>query len=336
MTVPTTSGPDRSLHVRTSLVRASVRSWLAAFCGLLSLSTSLARAEGDPKSADTGSNLNSVTVEANRNRAAVQRQVDDFVSAVAARPLDESLVRWGAPICPLVGGLPQDQAEFVVTRLSQIAASVGAPLAPAGRNCHVNFYIVATDKPDALIEGWRKRDARLFGSGTGPSIRRFVETPRPVRVWYNADLTTGDGMAMSNDVGAIAVGTAGPSSGGNTQAFAGIPTNLHAKPTLLQWNEVRQLTSTIVVVDKRQLRDINVGQLVDYIAMLTLTEVRQDADVGATGSILRLFADSGSNGRPAGLSKYDEAYLRAMYHSDQRDKMQLSVIETQVTKDLLR
>ena len=336
MTVPTTSGSDRSGQLCAIRRRPSGGLGLAAFCALLSLGASLARAESDANGADAGSKLNSVTVEADRNRADVQRQVDEFVSAVAARPVDESLVRWGAPICPLVGGLPNDQAEFVLTRLSQIAVSVGAPLAPAGRNCDANFYIVATDKPEALIEGWRKRDARLFGSGTGPSIRRFVETPRPVRVWYNADLTTGDGMAMSNDVGAIAVGTAGPSSGGNTQAFAGIPTNLHAKPTLLQWNEVRQLTSTIVVVDKRQLRDINVGQLVDYIAMVTLTEVHQDADVGASGSILRLFADSGSNGRPSGLSKYDEAYLRAMYHSDQRDKMQLSVIETQVTKDLLR
>lgn len=336
MTVPTTSRTEGSLHLRTSPPRLAVRPWLAAFCGLLSLGVNVARAEGAASEADGGSKLNSVTVEADRNHAALKRQVDEFVSAVAARPVDESLVRWGAPICPLVGGLPRDQAEFALARLSQIAASVGAPLAPAGRTCSPNFYIVATDKPDALIAGWRKRDARLFGSGSGPSIRRFVETTRPVRVWYNADLTTGDGMAMSNDVGAIAVGTVGASSGGNTQALAGIPTNLHAKPTLLQWNEVRQLTSAIVIIDKRQLRDINVGQLIDYIAMATLTEVHQDADLGGAGSILRLFADSDREGRPSGLTKYDEAYLRAMYHSDQRDKMQLSVIETQVTKDLLR
>jgi hypothetical protein len=322
-------------HSRVSSGRNAALRALTVLCALLTLGATVARAEGDSAGADGGSQLSSVTVETERDRAALRKQVDEFVSAIAARPVEESLVRWGAPICPLVGGLPRDQAEFVLTRLSEIITSVGAPLAPAGGSCAPNFYIVATDQPDALLAGWRKRDARLFGSGYGPSIRRFVETSRPVRVWYNAELTTGDGMAMSIDMGAIVGGAAGPSSGANTQAFAGIPTNLHAKPTFLQWNEVRQLTSAIVIIDKRQLRDVHVGQLVDYIAMVSLTEVHQDADVGSAGSILRLFSDSAA-GRPTGLSKYDEAYLRAMYHTDQRDKMQLSVIETHVTRDLLR
>jgi hypothetical protein len=310
-------------------------SGISALCAALLLGASFARAEGDSAGTNGSSQLNSVTVETDRDRAALRRRVDEFVSTVAARPTQESLVRWGAPICPLVGGLARDQAEFVLTRLSQIAGSVGAPLAPAGPACSPNFYIVATDQPDALLAAWRKRDARLFGSGNGPSIRRFMETSRPVRVWYNADLTTGDGMPMSNDMGELVQGSAGASSGGNTQAFAGIATNLHAKATFLEWNEVRQLTSAIVVLDKRLLQNVNFGQLVDYIAMVSFTEVHQDADVGGMSSILGLFSDSASADKPSGLSRYDEAYLRAMYHTDQRDKLQMSVIESHVTKELL-
>jgi hypothetical protein len=303
-------------------------------CTALAFAGSLAHARDDSAGDGGGSPLKSVTVESVRDRAALERQVDQFVAGVAARPEAESLVRWGTPICPLMGGLPREQAEFVLTRISQIAAAVGAPVAPIGRDCAPNLYIVATDQPDALLKAWRKRDARLFGSGSGPSIRRFLESSKPVRVWYNADLTTGDGLPMSEDMGELVQGAGGSSSGANTQAFAGIATNLHAKATFLQWNEVRQLQSAIVIVDKRQLRDVNVAQLVDYIAMVSLSEVRQDADVGTAGTILTLFSRPTQSGMPSGLSKYDEAYLRAMYHTDQRDKMQVSVIETHVTNEL--
>jgi len=328
-----------------------------------------ARAAGEPAvaaAADTGAedsvdrtggagaarSLGSVTVEANRDRAVVEQQVSSFVSALAVRPTQESLVRWGRPICPLVAGLARDRGEFILARLSELIRNVGAALDTA--NCRPNFYVIASADPDAFLKAWRKRDARLFGDGYGPKIQRFLQSRQAVRVWYNASLDTAAGMPMTDsvDLGVLPNRNGlegGIVSGVNNQAYAGLPTNTHARLSRLQWDELQRLGSVIVIVDTRRALGVSFVQLSDYIGMVGLTEVRQDADLGTAPSILRLFeaaprtasaasapsADPASSAAPAGLSRWDEAYLKELYKTDQSDKMQLSVIKTRVARDLL-
>src|SRR5271170_6303277 len=64
--------------------------------------------------------LKTITVESQRDRAALEHQVGAYVSAIAVEPFADSLARWEEPtgICPLVAGLPRDHAEFMVARLS--------------------------------------------------------------------------------------------------------------------------------------------------------------------------------------------------------------------------
>ena len=51
--------------------------------------------------------IDSTTVVAPRDRAAIEREVRTFVNAIAVKPGDESLARWQSqiPLCPLVAGL---------------------------------------------------------------------------------------------------------------------------------------------------------------------------------------------------------------------------------------
>jgi hypothetical protein len=280
--------------------------------------------------ADTAENvdegqLNSITVQGQTDREAVKRQASAFVSAVAVQPWEQSLARWSRPICPLVAGLTRDQGEFILARLSQIVASAGAPL--AAENCQPNFYVVATKDPDALLSAWRRRDKGLFGGEPGPKIRRFLSTPAPVRVWYNADLDSVDGVPLTG--GGLALYAGGPSGTGT--GFNGLPTNLHAKLSHLQWDELRSLASVIVIVDMRRAIGVNFGQLADYIALAGLTEVRLGADVGGAVSILNLFRGPVAAAPPA-LSPWDQAFLAALYHTDQSDKLQESVIATRMAR----
>jgi len=67
--------------------------------------------------------LDTVTVEARRERKELEREVNEFVFAVAVRYLHDSLSRWNTPVCPFVAGLPRGQGEFVLGRLTQIASS---------------------------------------------------------------------------------------------------------------------------------------------------------------------------------------------------------------------
>ena len=127
--------------------------------------------------------FDTVTVEAVRERKELEREVNEFVFAVAVRYLHDSLSRWNTPICPLVAGLPREQGEFVLGRLSQTASSAKAPL--TGEHCKGNFNVIVTPQPETLIRQWQRRDPLMSNGRDGVGyLRDFRDVPRAVRVWY--------------------------------------------------------------------------------------------------------------------------------------------------------
>jgi hypothetical protein len=280
------------------------------------------------------SDLSTITVEARRARETLEKQVSTFVTGVMTHYSDESLARWDAAVCPLVAGFPRDVGEFMLARLSQIVKSVDAPL--AAEDCRANLYVIVTREPDLLLKSWRRRDVRIFGNAPPATIRRFLNTPRPVRVWYNADISASDGVLSSStlagSVGGMGVASSGALGGGNGSTNS-YPTNTRPKPTRLIWNEVQALSSVIVIVDSSRLKAASIGQLADYIGLIALAEVRLDADSGTAPTILHLFADSGGTA-PQQLSAWDQALLKSLYDTPQKSVMQLSQIKTGVLQSI--
>jgi hypothetical protein len=278
------------------------------------------------------SDLSTITVEARRARATLEKQVSTFVTGVMTHYSDESLARWDTAVCPLVAGLPRDAGEFVLARLSQIVRSVDAPL--AAEDCRANLYVIVTREPDLLLKSWRRRDAHIFGNAPPGTIRRFLNTPRPVRVWYNADISASDGVLSSStlagSVGGVASNGALGGGNGGTNSY---PTNTRPKPSRLIWNEVQALSSVIVIVDSTKLKAVSIGQLADYIGLIALAEVRLDTDSGTAPTILHLFADSKA-ATPQQLSAWDQALLKSLYDTPQKSVMQLSQIKTGVLQSL--
>jgi hypothetical protein len=267
--------------------------------------------------------LDTITVEAARHREIVEHQVKSFVAHIAVKPYDSSLARWQTvvPLCPLVAGLAREDGEFILARISKIAAAAGAPVAP--EHCKPNLYIVVSADPDALLKAWNKRDVWMFGDESdqgGTKIRKFLNSNSPIRVWYNAELYTDEGTPLGNTSGCDSV--------------LSCRTNLRANATRIVFNDTRDLTSALVMVDGPRARGINFGQLASYIAMLGLAEIRADADVADGPSILHLFSRP-ENDRPPGLSPWDEAFLKALYHTEHTDKQQLAEIKTAMIEGLL-
>lgn len=269
--------------------------------------------------------LDTITVEADRK--ALRRQVDAFVTGIAAAPREQSLANWQreTPICFLVGGLPREDGEYMLARLSKIAASAGAPLGK--EHCKPNFFIVATSQADALLKAWGKRDPRMFGSADGKSIHKFLNATAPVRAWYNAELYNSDGTPLGNGEG--------QSDFDISQARV----NLRADATRIRFNNVRNLSSVMVVIDAPHAKGITFGQLAAYVAMIGLAEIRVDAETrvdartsDSPSSILQLF--SGSATPPPGLSAWDEAFLKALYHTDHLDQHQILEIKTSMVQDI--
>jgi len=79
------------------------------------------------------------------------------------------------------------------------------------------------------------------------------------------------------------------------------------------------------------MQGLNVGQLADYIGMVGLAEVNQDAQVGPVPTILRLFRDNPEP--PQALSAWDQAFLASLYGAEQasvleESRMKRSMVST--------
>src|SRR5580700_4665673 len=91
--------------------------------------------------------LQEVTVTA--HRIELEKRVSKFVNQIAATENGaEGLARWQAPaVCQLVSGLPKQDGEFILERLSEIARAAGVPLSD-NEHCRPNLYVLVTDDPE--------------------------------------------------------------------------------------------------------------------------------------------------------------------------------------------
>jgi hypothetical protein len=277
-----------------------------------------------PPSSTPKGEIEAITVEAARERERVAQQVNQFVSAIAVKRRDQSLANWQRemPICPLVAGLPRGEGEYVLTRLSQIAAAAGAPLAP--QHCKPNLFVVVTSEPDALLKAWNKRDIYLFDNGDdhgGTEIRQFLNAKSPIRAWYNVELFNDDGTPLNYMDTTPGLG------------LQGARKNVHARASRISFDDVRDLWSVIVLIDASRAKGVSYGQLAAYVGMVGLAEIKIDVTVSSAPSILQLFSDI-AKPAPTGLTEWDEAFLKGLYHSDHFDQQQILAIKSSMAKDI--
>lgn len=146
--------------------------------------SSAARAANAQAPADaTSPKLEAVTVEGQRQ---LERRVSHFVSSVIVHYFSDSLVRWATQICPLVAGLPREQGEYILARVSQLARDASAPL--AGEHCRANFYVIATSEPEVLLQRWWRRNPGMYNTANGVAgINHFIHSAAAIRCWYNSE-----------------------------------------------------------------------------------------------------------------------------------------------------
>ncbi len=287
---------------------------LAAAIILACLSSTGTVAADDPPTAAGSKPIDSTTVTGVKDRAALEREVWTFVTAVAVKPGDESLARWQPqiPLCPLVAGIPSNDGEYILSRISKAAANAGAPL--GAQHCKGNLDVVVTSDPEGVIKAWSKRDVRMFGEEAdqgGTKVREF-NASRPIRVWYNTEFYQLDGTPLGN--------AEGRATGGGAVA------------TRLEVNNYRALSSVLVIVDTRQLKNVSYGQVASYIAMIGLAQIRPDASVGNAPTILNLFSATGK--APPGLTAWDESFLKAVYTTRITDRAQIAAIKSAMVQDV--
>jgi hypothetical protein len=296
------------------------RHWAHNVTAVALLLWALHAAADTPPGSDT---LDTITVEAARQREMVAQQASRFLSGITVVRRDQSLANWQReiPICPLVAGLPREEGEYMLRRFSEIAASAGAPLAP--EHCKPNLFVVVSSNPDELLKAWTKRDVRMFDTGDDHGftpVRKFMDAKIPVRAWYNVEIYNSDGTPLNySDL---------PGS-----SMTGVRVNEHSTATRIRFNDVRDLSSVIVLVDAPRARGVSFGQLAAYIAMVGLAEIKIDANASDTPSILQLFSKP-ETPTPPGLSAWDVAFLNGLYHTEHLDQRQISAVKTAMVREL--
>jgi hypothetical protein len=298
-------------------LRACPGGWIAA--ALIVLASLVVPAGAD--------SIDQITVQAQRDREKLKHDVNNFVSSAIVKSwYGESLMRWDHPVCPLVAGLAREPAEFVLHRLSDIARSIHVPLGK--ETCKPNFIVIVAQNPSTFLNLLWRRKPRLFDTSYGIApVKRYIELPRPVRVWYNASNIGADG--------GVAFTSALAESAGIGMGMVDYP--IHVSPSSLGSHlttaGVRNIESAIVVVDPQQVHQLNIGQLVDYIALVGLAQINLDKDLGEAPSILKVF-NATETSPPLEMTVWDRALLHALYSTTQKSVMQLSQIQTAALKDI--
>jgi hypothetical protein len=291
-------------------------------------------------------------------RAQLAPKVSAFVNQLTGfdpGDLAVGLARWQQSACPSVSGVSREQGEFILGRISEIAREARVPL--AGENCRSNLYVMVTSDPVKLLRGMEKRNRiYTFGDAVEPVIDHFITTPRPVRVWYHSIEKTPEGLPLLSMVfpemehGEMGTGfqngdTGVYKAGGGSVSFdpmmsqekvgtdSGHGSNNWSHASHLQLNVVWSIYRVFIIVDGTKLNGASVGQIADYAAMVGLAEVRPGARLGDAPTILRLFEQT-PQAASDGLTDWDQAFLKELYGTEQKLKLQRSEIAVDMVRDI--
>ncbi|HEY6456131.1 MAG TPA: hypothetical protein VIY90_12730 [Steroidobacteraceae bacterium] len=267
-----------------------------------------------------------VTVTA--SRAELAPRVLKFVNQIAVQQNDAGLPRWQDPVCPLISGLPRQEGEFTLARISQIASAARVPL--AGEHCRPNLFIFVTLQPMQLLQAMANQKRIVtFGDATPTVIDEFIRTPRPVRVWYNTSMRTPEGTSPKQGLPNVAQFLGGSALGGPPVY------NDNDRTSHILLSKIWSFSYVFVIIDQARLAAVSRGQFADYVAMVGLADIKPGAHLGDARTILKLF-DGAPQAAPEGLTDWDQAFLNSLYATEQISKTQRSHIANSMVRDVLQ
>jgi hypothetical protein len=227
-----------------------------------------------------------------------------------------TLSRWKEAVCIKTEGLPPAFADYVSARVEAIATAVKTP--QEKRNpCSPNVYVIFTNEPQTAIDMAVDQNPGILGYHWPTQRKKLKTINHPIQAWHIT------GLQAPGDSGVQ-------------------PDSVWAPPLIVTWASpiftgVRSfMLFTLVVVDGRKILGYPLGAISDYIAMLTLSQVRLIDGCGELPSILDLMASDCKREKPQSITAADLAYLRALNTVGQEVdySMQKTAIEAKMKKEL--
>lgn len=242
-----------------------------------------------------------IIVTGSRDR---KQAVHRFVRDITVET-DDQIAKFPGEVCPAAFGLPSAYAAIVAKRAREVARTAGVPVGKAG--CRPNVVIAVADDGHEFVKSLRKARPTLFRALKLPELRRLAEAEGPVRSWQVVEPRGADGRPMER-ISFIAIG-------GRLQYIGDAYELKHAIGSRVQMATRQDLTLSFVVFDLKAVQGLTLTQIADYATMRALAKTRSVAGTGgAARSILALFDPARDRaGRPAALTRWDSAYLKALY-----------------------
>lgn len=252
-----------------------------------------------PQSQDQSTALPTVEVEGRRR--STYSAARSFTNEILATPPRRGIARWRTSICPGVLNLQRDVAQALVDRISDQVAYLGLEVGEPG--CEPNVLIVGADDGKAMAAEMvgAERTAFITGvAGTSLTFRAldvFKTSDAPVRWWL---LT----LPLDADTLEMTVRTRG--------ADQAPVRNVH-RPSRLRTQDINAIWRNLVIVDVNRIGTVDVTQLGDYIAMVSLAQVDAEADLSGYDTVLNLFDEPTG---VTGMTDWDRRYLRELYSAE--------------------
>jgi hypothetical protein len=255
-----------------------------------------------------------------------RRVLHEFTKTFAApTQVTGKMARWERHICPLVVGQNAHYSAFITQRIKYIALAAGAPV-DTEASCTPNIEIVFTTTPQDLLDAVSKDDQHYLGYFSSVAQKKALATvTRPIQAWYATETTdlkgrrrldTGrsivGGTTVGNLNGLSASGDIGSNSSGTV--LTDMAPFFASTGNRLNDGIHTGFSHILIVIDSTKLAGQDIVPLSDYISMLALTQLNSlDACQDLPSIVNRMAPDCG-HAVMDGLTKYDLAYLQALYH----------------------
>jgi hypothetical protein len=255
-----------------------------------------------------------------------------FVVSHGAPTPGGQIARWSDGVCPETTGVPTDVGGYVDSRIREVAAAARAPVAKD--HCTTNIEVIFTNTPQQVVDGIAKSQGQLLGYYRVGEARTAKAVTRPIQAWY-LTASENDRHEYTLDTPSQAAGNVATASGAYGRAagsYLATESSSEAEGGRPQVSGVtgegclggkfsRCMNSVfahvLIVVDGKALYGRKIGPLVDYVALLALSEPATFDGCDQLPSILDLMSKA-CTGRPAPeeLTAGDVAYLAALYKTD--------------------
>ena len=251
--------------------------------------------QAPPEGGDIGWDAEPIIVEGLRE---AEERVEVMTRKITRRPrVDKPISKFYSEACFGVFGMDEAYAAAIIDRMQEHARRLNIPV--GGEGCQVNVLVGFVADGVEEVEKLRRTEPKLFGSLLDYEYRRIMRGNGAVQAWHGTTVKSSDGREFSG-----ATTDDGDSYSINRQ---------YGGSTRLGQPIRVDMDGAIVLIDAKRTPGKTVRQLADYAAMRAFVSVDDTSEGGGSGieTILSLFDEDVI--APEGLTRFDKAYLEAVY-----------------------